>query len=257
MLNFRVLGPLELRTQTQTIRPRGPLQRLLLVLLLVNARKLVPTESLIGELWKDGHPARVENALQAHISRLRLLLAGLEPHARDSRLITYSSGYRLMVDDDELDAAVFARCVERIRGEAPREDPAGTALELRGVLALWRGPVFGGVSGGGLCQAAAARYEEMRLAALELLFDSELRDGGHSRIIPELRELVLEDSYMERFRQQLMVALYRSGRQADALNVYRQLWRQLIDDLGIEPSPAMRDYERAVLDQDPRLDLAP
>lgn len=257
MLGFRILGPVEIHTPAKDVRPRGSLQLTLLVALLVNARTMVPAEELIGELWNDAHPSRVENALQAHVSRLRQRLAALEPQAGSSRLITYPSGYRLMVDDEELDAAVFARGVERIRARAPDDDPPATALELRRILALWRGPVFGGLVAGDMCRSAAVRYEEMRLAALELLFDSELRNGGHMRIIPELRELLIEDSYKERFQQQLMVALYRAGRQTDALDAYRDLWRRLTEELGIEPSPTMRAYEQAILDQDPALDQAP
>ncbi|MFC4031605.1 BTAD domain-containing putative transcriptional regulator [Streptomyces polygonati] len=256
MLSFHVLGPIEIGSPRQTLRPRGPQQRTLLVVLLANARRLVPIESLIDELWGDKPPRHVENALQAHISRLRQQLALLESADGPSRLVTHPSGYRLMVADEEVDAAVLAAGVERIRSRPQDDDPAVTVRELRRMLELWRGPVFGGPVGGRLCRAAATRYEEMRLAALELLFDSELRNGDHVRIIPELQALLTEDFYKERFRQQLMVALYRSGRQADALAVYRELWRRLTDDLGLEPSPTMRDYERAILDQDPMLDSA-
>lgn len=253
MLTFRILGAIEINTPTRTVRSKGALQSVLLVTLLVNARQLVLTEALIDELWGPQPPRRVENALQAHISRLRRRLASLELDATTPRLIASSSGYRFLVDDEELDAALFVQSLERIRSQAGGSGPT-SGDELRRILSLWRGPVFGGFVGNRMCQAAAARYEESRLAALELLFDHELRCGHHKRIIPELSELLVEHSYKERFRQQLMIALYRAGRHADALNVYRELWRRLTGELGLEPSPAMRDYERAVLEQDPILE---
>jgi DNA-binding SARP family transcriptional activator len=222
--------------------------------LLANSRKIVSTESLITELWADDAPDRVENALHAHVSRLRQRLASFEPLAGRSRLITCPSGYQLMVADDELDAAVFTRRLDEI-GRRHADDPAAAVPGLRQLLAMWRGPVFGGIAGTPLCQAAAGRFEELRLATLELLFDGELCAGNHQRIIPELREVLVEHSYKERFHQQLMLALYRAGRQADALDVYRDLRARLTDDLGIEPSPRMRGYERAVLDHDPILEL--
>lgn len=213
---------------------------------------MVLTETLIGELWAEQVPSHVENALQAHVSRLRGRLATLEPERTCVRLVTHPSGYQLLVEDDELDSAVFTRELERIRSEAAA-GPAQRAKDLRRILALWRGPVLGGVTAGPLCQAATARYEESRMSALELLFDNELQNGNHANIIPELRELLSRYTYQERFGQQLMIALYRSGRQADALKVYRELWRKLTEELGLEPSPAMRDYERAVLNRDPLL----
>jgi DNA-binding SARP family transcriptional activator len=129
------------------------------------------------------------------------------------------------------------------------------ARELRDILALWRGPVLGGVIDGTAARAGATRYEELRLAALDLLYDCELRSGNHAAVIPELRDMVARHVFKERFYQQLMIALYRSGRQSEALAVYRDLSRRLTDELGLEPSPTMREYERAILDQDPALEL--
>lgn len=254
MLSFRILGPLEIITETRVLRPKGSLQSALLTTLLASARQLVPTDALIVELWGEQHPARVENALQAHISRLRRRLSALELDSGESRLVTHASGYQLMVRDEELDASCFICGLEDIRGRAAA-DAAAAARRLRCLLGLWRGHAFGSLPVGPLRQAAAARYEESRVAALELLFEHELRDGNHAKIIPELRELLARYKFQERFRQQLMVALYRSGRQADALNVYRELWHRLSEELGLEPSPTMRQYERAILDHDPSLNF--
>ncbi|HEV2347879.1 MAG TPA: AfsR/SARP family transcriptional regulator [Actinocrinis sp.] len=254
MLSFRILGPLEINTETRVLRPKGSLQSALLTTLLASARQLVPTDALIVELWGEDHPGRVENALQAHISRLRRRLSALEPGAGESRLVTHASGYQLLVRDGELDAASFIIGLEDIRGRA-HADATAAVRRLRCLLGLWRGQAFGSLPRGPLRQAAAARYEESRVAALELLYEQELRDGNHARVIPELRELLSRYTFQERFRQLLMVALYRSGRQADALSVYRELWHRLSEELGLEPSPTMRQYERAILDHDPSLNL--
>lgn len=253
VLRFSILGPLEVRSETTTYRPRGSLQCRLLLALLANARKLVLIEMLMDEVWPEETPARAENALQAHISRWRHRLNELSPG--EDRLITHSSGYQLLVSDDEIDAPGFVSGVERVRNDSRAEaDPAWAAQELRSLLALWRGPMLGGMSGGPICRATMAMHEESRLAALELLYDYELRSGNHTKVIGELVELLTQYTFKERFRQQLMIALYRSGRQADAINVYRELWHKLADELGLEPSPAMREYERAVLEQNPALD---
>jgi DNA-binding SARP family transcriptional activator len=255
-MRFNILGDFEIQTATRTIHPSGSLERTLLVALLVSIRKVVPTGSLIEELWGGRHPARVENALQAHVSRWRRRLAALEPEARRPRLITHPAGYQLLVEDDELDAAVLTSLLERIRSWRGT-DSRQTVIQLRSLLELWHGPTLGGVASGPICRAAAIRYEELRIAAWELLFDTELRNGNHSGIIPEVQDVLARHSFNERFWQQLIVALYRSGRQVDALNVYRQLRRKLTEELGLEPSPAMRYYERAILDQDPRLNADP
>ncbi|MCK9902315.1 AfsR/SARP family transcriptional regulator [Frankia sp. Cpl3] len=253
MLIFRVLGPLEIETSTRIVRPTGSLQRTLLLTLLTSTQRLVSTGMLIDELWNGQHPDRVENALQAHVSRLRQKLASLEPDAATSRLIAHSSGYELVVGEGELDAEIFANALTDIRARQSGTPPAVTAEALQDALGLWRGPMFGAARGGPRCRAASARYEELRLGALESLIDCELQCGEHARTIPLLRDLLREHPFQERFSQQLMIALYRCGRQAEALDVYRALRFRLMDELGLEPSPRMRDYERAILEQDPML----
>jgi DNA-binding SARP family transcriptional activator len=220
--------------------------------LLASPRQLVSTEVLIVELWGDEHPGSVENDLHAHISRLRRRLNVMEPGTIDSRVVTHVSGYELIVRDEELDAAGFIKGLEELR-DAARADPADLVLRLRRLLGLWRGRAFGSHERGPILQAASTRYEEHRIAAYQLLFDHELRNGNYSKIIPELRGLLARYEFHEQFWQQLMVALYRSGRQADALNVYRELKRRLSDQLGLDPSPTMRHYEQAVLDHHPSI----
>lgn len=255
MLIFRILGPLEIVTPNRTVRPPASLQRTLLFALLTSTQRMVSTETLIDELWHGVHPERVENALQAHVSRLRQKLASLEPEATEPRIIAHSSGYELVVGEGELDAEIFVRTLEEIRARHDVTPPAVTAEALRAALKLWRGPMDAGAAAGSFCHAASARYEELRLGASEALIDCELRCGEHARIIPAIRDLLWQHPFQERFSQQLMLALYRCGRQAEALDVYRTLRSRLMDELGLEPSPTMRDYERAVLEQDPRLGL--
>jgi SARP family transcriptional regulator, regulator of embCAB operon len=247
VLSFRILGPLEIVTEASALRPRTSKQNALLMTLLANPGHLVSTDALIAELWGENHPERAENDLQAHISRLRRRLATLEP-GRESRIVTHISGYELIVEKDELDAAAFVNGLDELRS-VPEAHPADLADRLRGLLKLWRGRAFGRQWRGPILQAASARYEEHRIAAYQLLFEHELLNGNHASIIPELRELVANYEFHEKFRQQLMTALYRSGRQADALTVYRELGRRLSDQLGLDPSPAMRQFEQAVLGQ--------
>jgi DNA-binding SARP family transcriptional activator len=253
MLKFLVLGPIEVSSERHCFEVRGAFQRALLITLLASAGNVVLTGTLIDELWGGAPPRRVENALQAHVSRLRRILEQLDPARRTPQLVTLPSGYRLVLERDETDAAMFMQSVREI-GSQHGMDPERAIQRLRAALALWRGPVFGGAVGGSLCQSVAARYEQSRFTALELLFDLELESGRHSQIIGELCEVTESEYFNERLCGQLMVAFYRDGRQADALAVYRRMRARLDDQLGIEPSPTLREYEHAILVQDPALE---
>lgn len=253
MLSFKILGPLEIVTETRVLRPRGSKQNALLTALLAASGRLVSSEDLIAELWGEDYPDRVENDLQAHISRLRRRLATLQPGHDESKIVTHVSGYELTVADDELDATSFIKGVETIRNYA-NADPREQVSELRSLLKLWRGQAFGNQKRGPIVRSAAARYEEHRITAYNLLFERELQSGNHAKIIPELRELTVKYEFHEKFQQQLMIALYRSGRQADALSVYRELRRHLSDQLGLDPSPVMQQYEQAVLQHNTSID---
>lgn len=233
---------------------RGRFQRTLLAALLVNTGRLVMAHSLVDELWADNPPGNAENALQAHVSRLRRKLAKAEPGRRTPRVVSLPSGYRLLTKPDEVDADQFISEVTIVRAR-PDLDPRETIQRLRDALSLWRGPAFGGDLGGFICQAAAIRYEEYRAAALELLFEKELRVGRHTQVIAELSELVESESVNEKLCAQLMVALYRAGRQTDALALYRRVRARLADELGIEPCPTLRDCELAILSHDPKLQM--
>lgn len=236
------------------MRPQGRMIQTLFACFLAEGDRFVRVDALTEELWGSTPPAKSDNALQAQVSRLRRLLEQAEPGSGARRLTANSSGYRLSVHWAELDIGVFQRKVDAVQ-QSPVADPRYRVAEIRKALALWRGPVFGGLIGGPICEIAAAKYEESRTAALEYLYDLELKADGHTRIIPELTELVRKHPLREQFCSLLMVALYRAGRQADALEAYRSLKRRLDEDLGIEPSPTLRHYEHAILNHDPLLML--
>ncbi|MFF4043976.1 AfsR/SARP family transcriptional regulator [Streptomyces sp. NPDC001816] len=252
MLKFSILGALQIRTVSGPAEISGDLQRTLVQTLLISEGQSVSGESLVEELWGDAVPDNQANALQAHVSRLRRRLRSLEPGRSGSRVTIHPSGYRLLVTEGELDAAEFVRTVRQAESASP-QDAERTARLLGGALAQWRGPVFGGFAGGTLCQLAGARYEEYRMRAMELRFDAELRLGRHAAVLAELTEAHTNHPLRERFCEQLMIALYGSGRQADALDVFRRMRRHLDDELGIQPSPALRQVERAILCHDPAL----
>lgn len=256
MTAFSVLGGIEMRVGGKVFRPGGAMQQTLLAVLLVHGGTVVTADTLMGELWGPTPPKKVENALQAQISRIRRSLAALEPQRTDSRVATSTSGYLLELDRDELDAQVFLDTVDGIRGKVEQglsRDVRADADALRAALGQWRGPVFGGLSGGPICQTAAARLVELKHAANALLYELELRAGRHEWVLPELIELYARNPSHERLCILLMRAFYRSGRQLDALNVYRQCRRSLVETLGIEPSPLLAWYERAILTHDPAL----
>ncbi|MGW0207855.1 AfsR/SARP family transcriptional regulator [Streptomyces sp. NPDC003233] len=252
MLRFSVLGALEICTAAGPADVSGDLQRTLVQTLLVSEGRPVSGEGLAEEMWGEAVPDRQANALQAHISRLRRRLRALEPDRPASRVTIHPAGYRLSVGEGELDAAEFVRAVRQAE-TAPDRDAERTARSLGEALALWRGPVFGGFPGGTLCQLAGARYEEYRMRAMELRFDAELRLGRHAAVLAELAEAHTNHPLRERFCEQLMIALYGAGRQADALDVFRRMRRHLDDELGIQPSPALRKVETAILSHDPAL----
>lgn len=256
MIEFCVLGPLELRSAGAAHTVRSHSQAMLLISLLVSEGRQVPAEALIDELWGGGHPADPANALQAHISRLRRMLDKLEPEGTGSRLTSHPAGYRLRVRDEELDGCAFLAEVAALPAAAAQLPPAEVAGRARRVLGRWRGPVFGGVVGGAICQAGAARYEQGRHRALEALFEAELGCGNHGAIVPELSALVATPSpFQERFCEQLMVALYRAGRQADALDLYHRTWSRLAGETKTQPSGRLKAYVRAILEHDPVLAL--
>jgi DNA-binding SARP family transcriptional activator/glutamine cyclotransferase len=235
-LEFRVLGSLEVSDDGRPIVIGGQKQRALLALLLLHANEVVSRERLIDELWETDPPHTARTALQVHISQLRKAL-GRE------RIVTQSPGYRAVVAPGELD-------VERF--EQLAADGADGAA-LREALALWRGAPLADL-GDGYARLERGRLEEQRLLALERRIDADLALGRHAELVPELDGLVREHLLREHLRGQLMLALYRCGRQAEALDVYRTGRRLLDQELGLEPDDALQRLEKAILNHDPSLE---
>src|SRR3989440_2723152 len=234
-MEFRILGPLEVISDGRALGLGGHKQRTLLALLLLQANRVVSSDRLIDALWEEEPPGTAQKALQVHVSQLRKAL-GRE------RLETKAPGYLLRVERDELDLARF----ERLRDEGKLDE----------ALALWRGPPLADFAYQRFAEAEIARLEELRLACVEERVERDLARGRHAELVGELDALAREHPLRERLRAQLMLALYRSGRQADALDAYQGARAALVGELGIEPGKELRERHQAILEQDPALDLA-
>jgi DNA-binding SARP family transcriptional activator len=246
-MEFRILGPLEVADGDNVITLASAKQRGLLAILLLSANEVVSADRLIDALWGEQGPESGRTALQVLVSKLRKGLghAGLP-------LATRAPGYVVELERDQLDLRRFERLVE----EASTAEPAVAAEKLREALALWRGPALADLAYESFAQPAIGRLEELRLGALEKRIDADLALGRDSDVVAELEELVAEHPLREGLRAQLMLALYRCGRQADALATYQTARRKLIEELGLEPSPPLRQLEQAILRQDSSLELA-
>jgi DNA-binding SARP family transcriptional activator len=247
MDEFRLLGPLEVLVDGKPLRIAAAKPRALLALLLLNRNRVVSTERLIDELWGEEVPARAMKALQVYVSQLRKALG-------PDRLVTRPPGYELRVDDGELDVDRFESLVAAAR-EQLATDARAAAAALQEALELWRGPALREFRSEPFAEPAAARLEELRLDAVEDRLQAELDAGAAAAVIPELEELVGAEPFRERPRALLMLALYRSDRQADALDLYRRTRELYVNELGIEPGPVLQELERAVLRQDTDLRL--
>jgi predicted ATPase/DNA-binding SARP family transcriptional activator len=244
-MQFRILGPLEVADGDRLISLAGA-QRSLLALLLLSANEVVSADRLIDELWGEAVPESGRTALQVRVSQLRKTLG-----ADGGRIVTRAPGYQLRVDRDELDLSHF----ERLVGEADGVEPAEAAAKLREALGLWRGAPLADLSYASFAQGAIRRLEELRLAALEKRIEADLELGRHAELIGELEALAEEHPLREHMRAQLMLALYRCGRQADALAAYQNARRVLVEQLAVEPSAPLRQLEQSILRQEASLDL--
>jgi DNA-binding SARP family transcriptional activator len=255
-MEFQVLGPLEVHRHGGRVALGPAKQRALLAILLVHANELVASDRLIEELWPDP-PQTAPNTLQVYVGRLRKALEpGRKQRAPGELLITRPPGYLLRVGPDELDADRFERLLAEGRAAADARDPATAAAVLRQALGLWRGPALVDYAYDPFAQAEIARLEELRLDAIEDRIEADLAMGGAADLIGELEALIAENPLRERLRGQLMLALYRAGRQADALEVYNQTRRTLDDELGLAPSPPLQRLQTAILRQEPALEVS-
>ena len=225
----------------------GPKQRALLALLILQANKVAARERLIDDLWGERAPETATTALQGYVSALRKTVG-------PDRIITHAPGYLLRVDPEAVDLGRFERLTREGRAALAAGNAEHASKTLTEALALWRGPALADVNSAPFAYAEALRLEELRLAALEERLDADLALGRHADVVTELEALVTQHPLRERLRGQLMLALYRCGRQAEALQAYQVARRLLVGELGIEPGSALRALEQGILSQDPALD---
>jgi predicted ATPase/DNA-binding SARP family transcriptional activator len=238
---FRVLGSLAVEHEGRSLRLGGHKQRALLALLLVHANEVASRDVLVDGLWGEEPPRSALHSLEVYVSRLRKVVG--------ERLQTRTAGYVLEVQPGELDAKRFEELLANGRAALRAGEAAAAAGVLRDALALWRGRPFEDVAYEPFVQIDAARLEELRLACIEERIEADLARGEHAGLVPELEALVARHPLRERVSEQLMLALYRSGRQIEALQVYRDTRRRLVE-VGVEPSQALRRLEKAILQQD-------
>lgn len=217
----------------------------------MHSNEAVPRERLIEELWGDAAPRTVNAVLSVYLSRLRRLLAD---ETGEQLLLTQTAGYMLSVRRESLDACRFESLLERGRRELASGEAEQASATLRDALALWRGPALADLAFEPFAQTEIARLEELRLTALEARIDADLALGRQESLVAELETLVAAHPYREGLRAQLMLALYRRGRQAEALEAYRRARRAFSEELGIEPGPRLQELERAILRHDPSLE---
>jgi DNA-binding SARP family transcriptional activator len=246
VIDFRLLGTLEAVEDGRPLPLGGPQQRAVLATLLLHANELVPAERLIDMVWGGRPPPTAATVVQVYISRLRKLL-GRE------LLVSRAPGYLLRVSPDQIDIGRAERLIAVAR---ETQEPARRSALLRDALALWRGAALADFAYEELGREEAERLEELRLTTLEWTIEAELELGHHAELVAELEALLEEHPVRERLRSQLMLALYRAGRQADALSVYRDGRTKLVQELGLEPGPSLQRLERRILTHDPTLDAA-
>jgi DNA-binding SARP family transcriptional activator/tetratricopeptide (TPR) repeat protein len=246
-VDYGILGSLEARNGGDAVPLGGVRERSLLALLLLNANELVPTERLVDELWGEHPPRAAVKTVQVYVSRLRKLLGA-------KTIVTAAPGYVLRVDPERIDLHRFERLAGEGRRALAAEDAATASRLLREALSLWRGAALADFAYEPFAQAEAARLEELRVAAIEDRIDADLRCGRAAELVGELQALAARHPLRERLRGQLMLALYRSRRQADALDVYRDARTTLVEELGIEPNQELQRLERAILGHDPSLE---
>jgi predicted ATPase/DNA-binding SARP family transcriptional activator len=255
-MDFRILGPLQVVEDGREIAPAGSKLRALLVVLLLHANETVSTERLIDELWGERPPANASKTLSVHISRLRKALRGRAGDGTNRLILTHDSGYQLTLDLNRLDSHRFERLSAEGKHEIASGHPDRAAAAFEAALSLWRGSPLADLASLPWAQGEIARLEDMRMAAIEDLNEAKLALGHHSELVGQLEAAIAEHPYRERLRAQLMLALYRCERQADALQAYQNARSTLVEDLGIEPGEPLRELERAILAQDSALAVA-
>lgn len=251
-MDYRLLGPVEVGVNGQTLDLGGLKQRALLAILLLRANEPVPRDVLVEQLWGEHPPAGAQHTLEVYVSRLR---QALEQAGDRQPLATRPGAYLLRVGADELDVHRFECLARQGRQALAANEPQQAVDRFREALALWRGAPLADLRYEPLAQSEITRLEELRAGVIEVRIDADLALGRHAEVVTELESLAAAHPLRERLHQQLMIALYRCGRQAAALAAYQSARRVLVAELGIEPSPALQRLQRAVLAQDGWLDL--
>ena len=254
MICYRLLGPLEVMVDGTAVDLGGLKQRALLAILLLHANQPVHRDVLIDRLWGEHPPAGAEHAVNVYIWRLR---KALQAASGTEGVVTRQGAYLLQAAEEQVDVALFERLADQGRRALAAQAPGRASAVLGEALALWRGVPLADFRFEPFAQAEATRLEGLRASVVEDRIEADLALGRHAHVIGELEALVAADPLRERLHQQLMVALYRCGRQADALAVYQDARRTLGEELGIEPCQPLQQLERAILEQDPSLDPPP
>jgi predicted ATPase/DNA-binding SARP family transcriptional activator len=259
-LEFRLLGPLEVLHGGQPVSLGGARQRAVLAVLLLNLNEAVETDRLVDEVWGDDAPLTAAKIVHNNVSQLRKLLERDVALAGDGSyelLQRHRGGYELRLEPEQVDALLFESRAQAGRQALTDGDPLVASAQLREALALWRGPALAEFADAPFAQHERTRLEELRLAAIADRVEADLAAGGAAELVAELEAIVAQHPLRERLREHLMLALYRAGRQADALHVYQDTRRLLVDELGIQPSPALQRLQHAILIHDPALELEP
>jgi YVTN family beta-propeller protein len=250
LMRFRILGSLEVLVDERQLPLGGARQREVLAILLLHRGEAVSVDRVVDELWGQRPPETATKTVQVYVSRLRKEFG-------DGVLVTRGGGYALEIDGEAVDADRFERLVDEGRAALDNGDARGACRSLADALELWRGPPLADVAYESFAQNEVARLEELRLVALETRGEANLALGRHAALVPELEVLVREHPTRERLREELMLALYRSGRQVDALERYRDAQRTLVEELGLEPGPQLQQLERSILTHDPAIETPP
>jgi YVTN family beta-propeller protein len=253
-MEFLVLGSLEVVADGRSLPLGGAKQRALLAALVLNANEVVSTDRLIDALWGERAPDGAPHTLQVYVSQVRKSLRVPGSAEPEAVLVTQGRGYVLRVEPDAIDLHRFERMAAEGRRALAAGEPARAAATLEEALGLWRGPTLVDLTYEAFAQPEIARIDDLRLSAVEDRIEADLALGRHADLVGELQALVAEHPLRERLRSHLMLALYRSGRQAEALQTYRDFRQTLSDELGIDPTPSLQSLERAILQQDPDLE---
>jgi DNA-binding SARP family transcriptional activator len=251
-VEFRILGPVEVVSDGRVVALGSLRQRAVLAILLLHVNEVVSRERLIEDLWGERAPETAAASLHTYVWQLRKALKAGNG-AAPKLLVTRAPGYVLEVDADHVDLKQFELLARRGKRELVADDANAAASTLAEALALWRGHPLQEFGSAPFALAESLRLQELRISVLEDRIDADLALGRHDRLVGELEPIVVEHPYRERLCGQLMLALYRCGRQAEALEAYRKTRRRLAEELGIEPGPALQELEQAILRHEPTI----